>query len=107
MKSTKPSPPSVSVKRVVFTLGHARRRPFSIARAAWSEVSVPLNLSGAMSTRRGCGADLDARRLTILVTTRRQAAGNGEFRLGIFHATNPGPCVSWLRHDNARSLREA
>ncbi len=73
MKSTKPSPPSVRVKRVVFTPGHARRSPRSMARAACSEVSVPLNLSGAMRTRRGNLAGRERRRLAIIVTTRREA----------------------------------
>ena len=49
----KPSPPSVSMKQVVFTFGHARFNPLSMARAASSEVSVPLNLSGAIKTRCG------------------------------------------------------
>ena len=49
--STKPSPPSVIGTHVVAACGQARFTPRSIAWAACSAVSVPLNLSGAIRTR--------------------------------------------------------
>lgn len=48
-----PSPPSVRCNEVVFAFGQARQIPLVIAAAAASDVSVPLNLSGAIKTRIG------------------------------------------------------
>src|SRR4051812_36878803 len=53
MASSVPSPPSASGERRTSSSGRARRQPSASARATCTELSVPLNESGAKSTRSG------------------------------------------------------
>ena len=48
--STVPSPPSATGTRIVFSPGLARPSPVATCAATWAAVSVPLNLSGAITT---------------------------------------------------------
>ena len=46
-----PAPPSPSGSRTTSASGRARRRPASMAAAAWPALRLPSNLSGATTTR--------------------------------------------------------